>query len=129
MSSALFLEICDAVNYAHQRGVIHRDLKPSNIMVKEDAIADGADSTGAAGGSVKVLDFGLARITDGDVAATTAMTETGQVQGTLSYMSPHGHRGLMEGGDGVAEDLAAFGQTVDVARAPLRPVAAEMIAS
>src|SRR5450755_835930 len=76
----LFDTICGAVNYAHQRGVIHRDLKPSNIVV-----------TGS--GDVKILDFGLARITDADVAAATVMTEVGTVWGTLPYMSPEQARG------------------------------------
>jgi len=71
----LFCRICDAVNYAHQRGVIHRDLKPSNIVIGED-------------GEPKVLDFGLARITDTDAAAVTLMTEAGVIRGTLAYMSP-----------------------------------------
>jgi serine/threonine protein kinase len=69
-----FVTICQAVNYAHQRGVIHRDLKPSNIVV-----------TGA---GAKILDFGLARITDADVAGATVMSEVGTIHGTLSYMSP-----------------------------------------
>ncbi len=72
----LFLEICEAITYAHQRGVIHRDLKPSNIMVS--------------GGKVKVLDFGLARMTD---EAGATRTETGIVQGSLRYMSPEQARG------------------------------------
>ncbi len=72
---ALFLQIADAIAYAHQRGVIHRDLKPSNVVV---------DGTGRA----KVLDFGLARITDGDVALSTVATNRGVIQGTLPYMSP-----------------------------------------
>lgn len=70
-----FDRICDAVAYAHQRGVIHRDLKPSNILVD-------------AGGLPKVLDFGLARIVDADVNAATLVTEVGKIQGTLAYMSP-----------------------------------------
>ncbi|MFN8941840.1 MAG: serine/threonine-protein kinase, partial [Acidobacteriota bacterium] len=72
----LFLEICEAVSYAHQRGVIHRDLKPANIMVSN--------------GKVKVLDFGLARIETGLEATRT---ETGVVQGSLRYMSPEQARG------------------------------------
>src|SRR5688572_21006568 len=59
----LFQSLCDAVHYAHQRGVIHRDLKPSNIIVAtSDAGADDGVPT------VKILDFGLARITESDMA-------------------------------------------------------------
>jgi tetratricopeptide (TPR) repeat protein len=76
----LFTKICEAVNYAHQRGVIHRDLKPSNILVSSESGAPVPD--------VKILDFGVARITDSDVAATTIASEAGHVQGTLAYMSP-----------------------------------------
>lgn len=71
----LMAKICDAVHYAHQRGVIHRDLKPGNILV---------DSTG----QPKILDFGVARATDADVQATTMQTDVGQLIGTLAYMSP-----------------------------------------
>ncbi len=77
---SLFCRVCDAINYAHQRGVIHRDLKPSNILVDIS-------------GNPKVLDFGLAKITDSDVTATTLVTELGKIQGTLSYMSPEQARG------------------------------------
>ena len=76
----LFCTICDAINYAHQRSVIHRDLKPSNILVDKD-------------GNPKILDFGLAKITDSDVAVTTVVTEVGKIQGTLPYMSPEQARG------------------------------------
>ncbi len=70
----LLLKVCDAVQHAHQRGVIHRDLKPANILVTHD-------------GQPKVLDFGIARAIDepGDV---THFTRAGQVIGTPSYMSP-----------------------------------------
>ncbi|MDD5563956.1 MAG: serine/threonine-protein kinase [Thermoanaerobaculaceae bacterium] len=88
----LFLQICDAVAYAHQRGVIHRDLKPSNILVQEDS-ATGASRGGAAGPTVKVLDFGLARIADGDGAGPSMATEAGTIRGTLPYMSPEQIRG------------------------------------
>jgi serine/threonine protein kinase/Tfp pilus assembly protein PilF len=89
----LFCKICEAVNYAHQRGVIHRDLKPSNILVCSDAGTRGSGSTTETIPEIKILDFGLARITDADVAVTTIVTEIGRIQGTLIYMSPEQARG------------------------------------
>jgi eukaryotic-like serine/threonine-protein kinase len=89
----LFCKICEAVNYAHQRGVIHRDLKPSNILVSSDTgMRDSSSGTGTLP-EIKILDFGLARITDADAAVTTIMTEAGRLQGTLAYMSPEQARG------------------------------------
>ncbi len=70
----LLARVCDAVDHAHKRGVIHRDLKPANIVVGE-------------GGQPKVLDFGVARLTAQDNAATI-QTSAGQIVGTLGYMSP-----------------------------------------
>jgi hypothetical protein len=67
-------KICDAVHHAHQRGLIHRDLKPGNIIVDET-------------GQPKILDFGVARVTDSDAQATM-QTDVGQLVGTLAYMSP-----------------------------------------
>jgi len=71
----LAVDLCDAVDHAHARGVIHRDLKPSNILVNES-------------GSPKILDFGIARITERDLQAVTMQTEVGQILGTAAYMSP-----------------------------------------
>ncbi|MEZ5975434.1 MAG: tetratricopeptide repeat protein [Planctomycetota bacterium] len=71
----LFVRLCDAVEHAHGKGIVHRDLKPGNVIV-----GDGA--------AVKVLDFGIARITDAETLTMGGQTGTGQVMGTLPYMSP-----------------------------------------
>jgi serine/threonine protein kinase len=100
---ALFRKIGAAVAYAHQRGVIHRDLKPSNILVLEPPgeAADGAPE-------IKILDFGLARITDPDAEAATAVTAIGRIQGTLPYMSPEQVRGRRDEVD-VRADVYSLG--------------------
>src|SRR5262249_35773251 len=71
----LLARVCDAVQHAHDQGVIHRDLKPANILVDET-------------GQPKVLDFGVAHTTGAGLLGTTAHTRTGQLIGTLGYMSP-----------------------------------------
>jgi serine/threonine protein kinase len=71
----LFTRVCDAVHHGHQKGIIHRDLKPSNILVDTS-------------GQPRIIDFGVARATDSDLALTTLQTDVGQLVGTLQYMSP-----------------------------------------
>jgi tetratricopeptide (TPR) repeat protein len=72
----LVARIGDAVEHAHQKGVIHRDLKPANVLVTE-------------AGQPKILDFGVARAIDADLqAGTIPHTATGELIGTLRYMSP-----------------------------------------
>jgi eukaryotic-like serine/threonine-protein kinase len=73
---SMIAKVCDAVHHAHQRGLIHRDLKPGNILVDET-------------GQPKILDFGVARVTEADGGAQATMqTGLGQLVGTLAYMSP-----------------------------------------
>ena len=81
----LLLAITEAVQPAHQRGVIHRDLKPANILVQADASGPGLP---------KVLDFGIARVFgEGQDEEASSHTGAGQMLGTLAYMSPEQARG------------------------------------
>jgi non-specific serine/threonine protein kinase/serine/threonine-protein kinase len=75
---ALFLYVCEAIQHAHQRGVIHRDIKPSNVLVAE---RNGTPS-------VKVIDFGIAKATGGTTLGDLTMTREGMIVGTAGYMSP-----------------------------------------
>ncbi|MCA8967335.1 MAG: serine/threonine protein kinase, partial [Planctomycetes bacterium] len=71
----LLAKVADAVQHAHQRGVVHRDLKPANVLVGDD-------------GRPKVLDFGIARTADAELQSQTLQTHAGTIVGTLQYMSP-----------------------------------------
>ncbi len=75
---ALFVPVCQAIQHAHQKGVIHRDIKPSNILVE---LQEGVPVP-------RVIDFGLAKASSSEVSDATAYTEVGTMVGTLQYMSP-----------------------------------------
>ncbi len=74
----LFQKVCQAVQHAHQKGIIHRDIKPSNVMV---AMYDDQPVP-------KVIDFGVAKATGDELTEQTEFTRFGQIVGTLEYMSP-----------------------------------------
>ena len=75
----LLAKVADAVHAAHQQAIIHRDLKPANILVTEVAPGEA---------QIKILDFGIARNVETSGADASLMTLTGQVVGTINYMSP-----------------------------------------
>lgn len=70
---AIVPQICDALQYAHDQGVVHRDVKPENVLLDER-------------GNVRIADFGLAKLTD--AGATWQLTGSAQAMGTLRYMAP-----------------------------------------
>ncbi|HVR35563.1 MAG TPA: serine/threonine-protein kinase, partial [Methylomirabilota bacterium] len=74
----LFIKVCQAIQHAHQKGIIHRDIKPSNILV---TLHDGVPVP-------KVIDFGIAKATEGRLADATVYTQLHQFIGTPAYMSP-----------------------------------------
>src|SRR5215831_14119963 len=74
----LFVPVCQAIQHAHQKGVIHRDIKPGNVLV---ALYDGRPVP-------KVIDFGIAKATGQQLTEHTLVTGLGAVVGTLEYMSP-----------------------------------------
>ena len=75
---ALFLQVCHAVQHAHQKGIIHRDIKPSNVMVTHH---DGKPVP-------KVIDFGIAKATNQRLTEKTLFTRYAHIIGTPAYMSP-----------------------------------------
>jgi len=91
----LFVTVCRAINYAHQRGIIHRDLSPANIMVDLES-------------QPHILDFGLAKDAWTDGEQGQAISMAGQVVGTLPYLSPEQVGGL-DGQVDVRSDIYSLG--------------------
>jgi TonB family protein len=96
---SLILRVADAIDYAHRHGIVHRDVKPANIMMMDD-------------GSVKVLDFGVARLDSSN------LTVAGTVMGSVQYMAPEQMMGERVDGRADVFSLAAVAYEVLTGQAP-----------
>ncbi|HEY9772735.1 MAG TPA: protein kinase [Planktothrix sp.] len=85
-SIPIILQICAGIAAAHDKGICHRDLKPSNIIYKPDCPMDL---------SVRVIDFGIAKLLEGETSEVDRLTTTGEVFGSPAYMSPEQARGVV----------------------------------
>src|SRR5882762_9079296 len=94
----LFTQVCHAIQHAHQKGIIHRDIKPSNILV---TLHDGVPVP-------KVIDFGIAKATEGRLTVATVYTQLHQFIGTPAYICPE--QAEMSGLDSVTRsDIYSLG--------------------
>lgn len=111
----LFIQLCHAVQHAHQKGIIHRDLKPSNVLVAEQ---DGKAVP-------KIIDFGIAKATGFHLTEHPSMTTPGFAPGTLAYMSPEQAEGADLDVDTRADiySLGVMLYQVLVGQVPLDPLA------
>ena len=98
VAGPILLQVCDALEAAHKRGIVHRDLKPDNVYL---ITMKGKKNF------VKVVDFGIARMTD-DAGISTGKTQTGMVMGTPAYMSPEQGSGASNKIDG-RSDIYSLG--------------------
>ena len=110
------IQIAEALEAAHEKGVVHRDLKPANVKITPD-------------GQVKVLDFGLAKVMENEAASGSAAnsptlsmmaTQAGLILGTAAYMSPEQAKGI-PGGSSQRRVLVRHGALRDADRAPAVP--------
>jgi len=80
---AVLEQLCDAVGYAHEQGLVHRDIKPANVLLTDVQTW----------GGVKLADFGIAKVVDQDAGYAGQWTTTGKVFGTPAYVAPESMRG------------------------------------
>jgi serine/threonine protein kinase len=112
----LFLQVCDAVQHAHQKGIIHRDIKPSNILVSmQDQHA-----------VPKIIDFGIAKAVTQPLTERTLYTEQGQFVGTPEYMSPEQAEPTAQGID-TRTDIYSLGVVLYELLAGILPFDAETL--
>jgi eukaryotic-like serine/threonine-protein kinase len=116
---SLFLQVCDGVLHAHQKGVLHRDIKPSNLMVV---------ATPNSVGTIKVIDFGLAKSLHGKLAAQTLHTSFGAFIGTPIYSSPEHVSGSAAGVD-TRSDIYSMGVVLYELLVGMTPIASESLAN
>jgi serine/threonine protein kinase len=95
---ALFIPVCQAVQHAHQKGIIHRDIKPGNVLI---AVHDGSAVP-------KIIDFGIAKALHAGLTEMTVHTEVSQIIGTLEYMSPE-QAGLSDQDIDTRSDIYSIG--------------------
>ena len=112
----LFVPICNAVQHAHQKGIVHRDLKPANILV---TMIDGTPVP-------KVIDFGVAKATGGNLTDDYLTTQFGAIIGTLEYMSPE-QAGYSGGDIDTRADIYSLGVVLYELLTGLRPIDREQL--
>lgn len=112
LAASILKQIGDALEHVHQKGIFHRDLKPENIMLKRGT------------GSVVIVDFGIAKVTDSQVAPSTAH---GQSPGTLVYMSPEQLRGERVTAASDIYSMAVLAYEMVTGRRPFNPTSASQL--
>jgi len=112
----LFVPICQAIQHAHQKGVVHRDLKPANILV---TLVDGTPVP-------RVIDFGVAKAIHGKLTEETLSTQFGAVVGTLEYMAPE-QAGYSGSDIDTRADIYSLGVVLYELLTGLRPIDAKRL--
>jgi serine/threonine protein kinase len=102
----IFRQVSAGLAYAHERGIIHRDLKPANIMLVPNSKAATVAESAALIPTAKILDFGLAKLTDLAGGGASGLTKTGEIFGSPLYMSPEQAQGL---NTDLTTDIYSFG--------------------